>query len=157
MARTDKRNSSAPRISNRKALYDYSITAKLECGIALVGSEVKSLRNGRAQLQDAWAAVEEGELVLHGAHIDPYDEASRYNHLPTRDRKLLAHRREIRKLESETAVKGVTLIPLAMYFKEGIVKVEIGVARGKQQHDKRDAIRQKERDRELRRATTKRG
>jgi SsrA-binding protein len=157
MAGKDKRNSSAPRIANRKALHDYFITAKLECGIELVGSEVKSLRNGRAQLQDAWAAVENNELMLHGAHIDPYDQASRYNHLPTRDRKLLAHRREIRKLAGETAVKGVTLIPLAMYFKDGIVKVEIGVAKGKQQHDKREAIKQKERDRELRQATMKRG
>jgi SsrA-binding protein len=157
MAGNDKRDSSAPRISNRKALHDYFIIAKLECGIALVGSEVKSLRNGRAQLQDAFATIEQDELILHGAHIDPYDEASRYNHLPTRDRKLLAHRREIRKLASETSVKGVTLIPLAMYFKDGRVKVELGVARGRQRHDKREAIREKERNRELRRATTRRG
>ena len=143
-----------PRIANRKALHDYFISAKLECGIVLVGSEVKSLRAGRAQLQDAWVAVENGQLILHGAHIDPYEKAaSVYNHEPRRDRKLLAHRREIKRLANETAEKATTLIPLAIYFKEGRAKIEIGVAKGKQQHDKRDTIKRKEMDRELRRTT----
>lgn len=143
-----------PRISNRKALHDYFISAKLECGIVLVGSEVKSLRAGRAQLQDSWVAVENGQLILHGAHIDPYEKAaSVYNHEPKRDRKLLAHRREIKRLANETAEKATTLIPLAIYFKEGRAKIEIGVAKGKQQHDKRDTIKRKEMDRELRRTT----
>jgi SsrA-binding protein len=156
MAGKHKQNDS-PRISNRRALHDYFISAKLECGIALVGSEVKSLREGKAQLQDAYAHIESGQLYLYGAHIDPYEKAAlAYNHDPRRPRKLLAHRREIKKLEGETAVKGTTLIPLAIYFKNGRAKVEIGVARGKQQHDKRDAIRKKEMDRELRRAMSHR-
>jgi SsrA-binding protein len=143
-----------PRIANRKALHDYFISAKLECGIVLVGSEVKSLRAGRAQLQDSWVAVENGQLILHGAHIDPYEKAaSVYNHEPKRDRKLLAHRREIKRLANETAEKATTLIPLAIYFKEGRAKIEIGVAKGKQQHDKRDTIKRKEMARELRRTT----
>jgi SsrA-binding protein len=147
----------SPRISNRRALHDYFISAKLECGMALVGSEVKSLRAGKAQLQDSFARIEDGQLYLHGAHIDPYEKAALvYNHDPRRPRKLLAHRREIKKLQGETSVKGTTLIPLAIYFKNGRAKIEIGVARGKQQHDKRDAIRKKEMDRELRRAMTHR-
>jgi SsrA-binding protein len=146
----------APRISNRRATHDYFISAKLECGVALVGSEVKSLRDGKAQLQDAYARIENGELFLYGAHIDPYEKAAlAYNHDPRRPRKLLAHRREIKKLEGETSIKGTTLIPLAIYFKGGRAKVEIGVGRGKQQHDKRDAIRKKEMDREVRRAMSR--
>jgi SsrA-binding protein len=142
----------APRISNRRALHDYHIDAKIECGIALVGSEVKSLRLGLAQLQDAYARVEKGRLVLHGAHIDPYKQASLvYNHQPRRDRYLLAHRREIKKLADAQEQRGVTLIPLAIYFKDGRAKVEIGVARGKQAFDKRAAIKKKEADRDLRR------
>ena len=153
---TAKRANFAPRISNRRAVHDFFIEGKLECGIVLTGTEVKSLRDGKANLQDAYACVENGELTLFQAHIDPYDNASHYNHLPTRERKLLAHRREIHRLEKETAVKGVTLIPLAMYFKEGMVKVEIGVARGKKEHDKRATIRMKEMDRDLRKQTNKR-
>ncbi|MGA2498544.1 MAG: SsrA-binding protein SmpB [Tepidisphaeraceae bacterium] len=156
MAASSKRANFAPRISNRRALHDFFIEGKLECGIVLTGTEVKSLRDGRGNLQDAYACVENGELTLFQAHIDPYDNASHYNHLPTRERKLLAHRREIHRLEKETAVKGVTLIPLAMYFKDGMVKVEIGVARGKKEHDKRAMIRMKEMDRELRKQTNKR-
>ena len=160
MAGKDKRKGAGdgPRISNRRATHDYFISAKLECGVALVGSEVKSLREGKAQLQDSYARIENGELYLHGAHIDPYSKAAlAYNHDPRRPRKLLAHRREIKKLIGETSIKGTTLIPLAIYFKGGRAKVEIGVGRGKQQHDKRDTIRKKEMDRELRRAMSRRG
>jgi SsrA-binding protein len=146
----------APRINNRRALHEYHILAKLECGMSLRGSEVKSLRQGNAQLSEAFARVEQGQLVLHGAHIDPYDKAGVYTHEPRRDRILLAHRREIRRLEAETQQRGVTLIPLAIYFKEGRAKVELAVARGKQQYDKRDAIKRKEMDREVRRAMTQR-
>lgn len=153
----EKRSNFAPSIHNRKAFHDYHIEAKLECGIVLVGSEVKALRQGKASLQEAFARVDGGELMLYGLHIDPYDEASYLNHLPTRERKLLAHRREIKRLEQETAIKGVTLIPLAIYFKEGKVKVEIGVARGKQLHDKRETIKRKDQERELRRMTMRRG
>jgi SsrA-binding protein len=148
----------SPRIENRKAFHDYHIEAKLECGIALQGSEVKSLRDGKAQLQEAYAAVEHGQLYLFKCHIDPYNKAAIvYNHEPTRTRRLLAHRREIKKLEDATSQKGTTIIPLAIYFKGGRAKVEIGIAKGKQQHDKRDAIRKKEQDRDLRRAMSHRG
>jgi len=142
----------SPRISNRRALHQYHIEAKLECGMVLVGSEVKSLRQGKAQLQDAFARVEKGELMLHGAHIDPYDKAGPVNHEPKRSRKLLAHRREIKRLEGEMTQKGTTLIPLAMYFKGGRAKVELGVARGKHEHDKRESIRRREMEREIRKA-----
>jgi SsrA-binding protein len=150
-----KGSGDGPRISNRRALHDYFIEAKLECGIALVGSEVKALRDGHAQLQDAFAHITRGELYLAGAHIDPYTKAAIvYNHEPRRERKLLVHRREIKKLEQELEVRGTTLIPLAIYFKGGRAKVEIGVARGKQKHDKRETIKQKEIDREIRKAMT---
>lgn len=143
---------------NRRALHDYFIEAKLECGIALVGTEVKVLREGKAQLHDAFARIENGELWLYGLHIDPYMQAAAmFQHPPTRSRKLLAHRREIRKLENATKEKGTTLVPLSIYFKDGRAKVEIAVARGKQHHDKRQAIREKEQKRDLRRATMKRG
>jgi len=156
VAKPHKHNDS-PRINNRRALHEYFIEAKLECGIALQGSEVKSLRDGKANLQDAFARVERGELILYQCHIDPYSKAAlAYNHDPTRPRKLLAHRREIKKLEVESEHKGTTLIPLAIYFKDGRAKVEIGVAKGKQHHDKRDSIKKKEMDRELRRAMSHR-
>jgi SsrA-binding protein len=146
----------APRIANRRALHEYFIEAKLECGIALMGSEVKSLRDGKGQLQESFCRIERGQLILHGCHIDPYGPATKFNHEPLRERRLLAHRREIKKLEQATAnTKGVTIIPLALYFKDGRVKVEIGLARGKQQHDKRDTIRKKEQDRELRRVMSR--
>jgi SsrA-binding protein len=156
MPRKDHPNFS-PRITNRRALHDYFITAKLECGIALQGSEVKSLRQGKAQLQESFARVENGQLILHGCHIDPYEKATAaWNHDPLRERKLLVHKREIRKLTDATRDKGVTLIPLSIYFKAGNAKVELGVAHGKQQHDKRAAIKRKELDREVRRAMTHR-
>jgi SsrA-binding protein len=145
----------APRINNRRALHDYFIDAKIECGVALVGSEVKSLRAGKAQLQDAFAKIIHGELFLVGAHIDPYEKAAlTYNHEPRRDRKLLVHKRELKKLAAATEDQSrSTLIPLAIYVVNGRAKVEIGVARGKQQHDKRASIKKREMDAELRRAT----
>ena len=155
MAAREKANL-APRIHNRRATHEYFITHKLECGIALVGSEVKSLRAGKAQLQEAFARIENGELILHGCHIDPYENASILGHEPLRERKLLAHRREIKKLANETADRGTTLIPLAIYFKDGRAKVEIGVARGKQHQDKRQSIKKREMDREMRKAMSQR-
>jgi SsrA-binding protein len=146
-----------PRINNRRALHDYFIEAKLECGISLMGSEVKSLRLGRCTLNEAFARVEGNRLILHGCHIDPYEQAGKYNHDPLRDRVLLVHKRELRKLEAQTQVRGTTLVPLAVYFKEGLAKVELGVAKGKQQHDKRATIREKEQKRDLQRAMMKRG
>jgi SsrA-binding protein len=139
-------------------MHDYFISAKLECGMALLGSEVKSLREGKATLQESFATIDNNdELILHGCHIDPYEKSAiKYNHEPKRDRKLLAKKREIHKLKGETNKKGTTLIPLSIYFKNGLAKLELGVAHGKQQHDKRDTIRKREMDRELRRATTQR-
>ena len=136
-------------------MHEFFIEAKIECGIALQGTEVKSLREGKANLSDAFARVERNQLILYNCHIDPYLKAAIvYNHEPKRPRKLLAHRREIRKLQAESEQRGTTLVPLAIYFKGSRAKVEIGVAKGKQQHDKRDTIRKKEQDRELRRAMT---
>ena len=155
MASKGKDNLS-PRITNRRALHEYFISAKIECGIVLVGSEVKSLRHGKAQLQESFARIENGELILHGCHIDPYEKAALANHEPLRERKLLVHKREIKKLSGETSQRGTTLIPLAIYFKGGRAKVELGVARGKQHHDKRESIKKKEMDRELRRVMSQR-
>jgi SsrA-binding protein len=147
----------APRIENRRAWHDYHIEAKLECGIVLQGSEVKSLRLGKAQLAESYARIERGNLVLHNCHIDPYEKATlAWNHDPLRIRRLLVHKREMHKLENALKDRGTTLIPLAIYFKDGRAKVELGVAKGKQHHDKRDAIRKKEQDRELRRAMSQR-
>lgn len=155
MARKDVQNQS-PRINNRRALHDYHIDAKLECGMALKGTEVKSLRQGLAQLHEAFARIEDGELWLYGLHIDPYKQAAMvFNHEPARSRKLLVHRREIKRLMDATREKGTTLIPLAIYFNEkGVAKLELAVGRGKQQHDKRASIKKKEQDRDLRRLTT---
>jgi SsrA-binding protein len=142
----------APRIENRRAWHEYFIDAKLECGIVLQGSEVKSLRLGKATLQEAFARIDNGQLVLHQLHIDPYEKATIENHEPTRERRLLAHKREIKKLAEATKERSTTLIPLAIYFKDGRAKVEIGVAHGRQHHDKRQAIKKREMDRELRKA-----
>jgi SsrA-binding protein len=148
--------SNAPRIANRSAFHDHFIEAKLECGIALVGSEVKSLRLGHCQLKESFARIDGRELFLYGCHIDPYANASTYNHDPVRPRKLLVHRRELRRLEDAVSREGMTLIPLAVYFKDGRAKVELGVAHGKKQHDKRDSIKRREQDRDIRRAMTRR-
>jgi SsrA-binding protein len=147
----------SPRIENRKAYHDYFIEEKLECGLALVGSEVKSLRLGTAQISDSFAEIRGGQLYLQNAYIEPYKLASLvYNHDPKRPRVLLAKKREIKHLGEQTAKAGFTLVPLAIYFKDGVAKCEIGVGRGKKAHDKRDTIRQKETDREMRRAMTRR-
>ncbi len=151
----DGKNQS-PRIANRRAMHDFFITAKVECGMALVGSEVKSLRAGHAQLQDAFAKVEGNRLVLYGCHIDPYEKAALNSHEPKRSRVLLVHRRELKKLASEASERGVTLVPLAIYFKNGRAKLELGVGQGKRQFDKRETIKRKELDREVRRAMSHR-
>ena len=147
----------SPRIENRKAFHDYFIESKLECGIALLGSEVKSLRMGLAQISEAFVEIKGRDLFLQNAHIDPYTQSAIvYNHPARRPRRLLAHRREIVKLQEATEGTSMTIVPLAIYFKEGRAKVEIGVARGKKAFDKRATIKKKESDRELRRAMTKR-
>jgi SsrA-binding protein len=143
-----------PRISNRRALHDYFITHKIECGMVLQGTEVKSLREGKAQLHEAFARIDGGRLMLINSHIDPYGKSAIvYNHVPRRERQLLVHKRELKKLADESEVKGTTLIPLSIYFKDGRAKLELGIAKGKQQFDKRATIKKKEQDRELRRQT----
>ena len=137
---------------NRKARHDYYIEDTIEAGIALIGTEVKSLRAGRASLNDSYAEITGGEVVLQNAHIDQYEPASRFNHDPLRPRRLLLHKREIRKLQSKVAERGYTLVPLSLYFKDGRVKVELALARGKKSYDKRDTIKDREQERESRRA-----
>jgi SsrA-binding protein len=145
--------------TNRRATHDYHIEERFEAGVALQGSEVKSLREGKASLQDAYALVRNGEAFLVGVHIPPYLQASMMNHEPTRTRKLLLHRAEIRRLLGKTAEKGLTLVPLRMYFKGNKIKVEIGLARGKRSYDKRQSIAKREAEREMdrRRGERRRG
>jgi len=138
--------------TNRKAHHLYHIIDTYEAGIALVGTEVKSLREGKANLKDSYATVEKGEISLHNMHISPYDAANRFNHDPTRKRKLLMHREEIRRLLGKTAVRGFTLVPLKIYFKGKVAKVELALAIGKKLFDKRKDIKDREVQREMRRA-----
>lgn len=139
-----------PRISNRRALFDYHILEKVEVGISLLGSEVKSLRQGRAQLGQSFARVRDGDVWLYGCHIEEYVQANQFNHEPTRTRRLLLHRREIRRLEQSMKKQpGTTLIPLEMYFKRGMVKVLLTLAIGKNQADKRASIREREEKRNM--------
>ena len=138
--------------TNRKALHDYFIDETHEAGIALTGSEVKSIRAGRVNLRDSYVQVRDGELWLIDAHIAPYNQASRENHTPRRDRKLLMHRREINRLDYKVQAKGRTIVPLKMYFSNNRIKVEIALAQGKRMYDKRAAIAKREADKQLRRA-----
>ena len=139
--------------TNRKAYHDYFIEEKFEAGIVLKGTEVKSLRDRRVNLQDSYADVKEGEVFLHHCHISPYSHGNMMNHDPIRTRKLLLHRKEITKLLGKTQQKGLTLIPLRIYFSErGQVKVELGLAKGKKQHDRRESIKAREAGREVERA-----
>jgi SsrA-binding protein len=142
--------------TNRRALHDYHVEERLEAGLVLRGTEVKSLRDGKAQLADAYAAVEGGEAYLLNLHISPYDPGSRFNHDPTRKRKLLLHRREIRRLAGLVERRGYTLIPLRVYFERGYAKVTVGVARGKREYDKRRAIAERDAARDVRRAMRER-
>ncbi len=137
---------------NRKARHDYHIESTFEAGIALKGSEVKSLRQGRGNLKDGYAGIREGEAFLYNVHISPYAEASRDNPDPVRDRKLLLHKKEIKRLIGKTQERGYTLIPLQMYFKEGRAKVELALARGKKTYDKRESLRRKAMEREVKKA-----
>ena len=136
---------------NRKAFHDYFVEEKLECGIALFGTEVKSIRQGRINLKESWAQIRKGEIWVEGMHISPYEQGNIYNRDPLRDKKLLLHRSEIRKLDSQVMRQGYTLVPLELYLKDGRVKMELGVCRGKQVHDKRDTIAKRDSDREIRR------
>lgn len=137
---------------NKTARLNYAIDDTLEAGIVLVGTEVKSLREGRANLKDSYAVIKDEEAYLHELHISPYTHGNRYNHDPLRVRKLLLHKREIRRLYGKSREKGLTLVPLAMYFKNGKVKVQIGIGRGKKLHDKREDMKLKEDRRDIERA-----
>ncbi len=138
--------------TNRRARFEYEILDSWEAGIALLGPEVKALRTGKANLSDSYATVRRGEAFLVNMHISPYDKAGRDNPDPRRERKLLLHRREIARLQGAIAEKGLTLVRLKLYFKDGRAKVELGLARGKRRYDKRETIRRREQEREMQRA-----
>ncbi|MFN2445570.1 MAG: SsrA-binding protein SmpB [Vicinamibacterales bacterium] len=154
MATTDPSNEAIA--DNRKALHDFHILDTFETGIVLLGTEVKGIREGRANLRDSYARVERGEIWLYNVHISPYSHRGYVDHEPTRRRKLLLHKEEIRKLTGKTTEKGLTLVPLRLYFKKGRVKVALALAKGKQAHDKRETIRRREIDRETRAAVKER-
>jgi SsrA-binding protein len=158
MARSKKDDDEGVKVicRNKRAFHEYNITDALECGIVLTGTEVKSLRDGSASLEDAYAKIEDGEVWLIGSDIPEYAMGNRMNHKPKRPRKLLLHRREIAKFAGKASERGYTLVPLKMYFKQGRAKVELAVARGKQLHDKRQAQKKSEAQREIRRAMTER-
>ena len=141
---------------NRRAHHEYAIDETLEAGIALTGTEIKSIRAGRVNLAEAYARIERGEAWLIGAHIAPYEQGNRNNHEPTRTRKLLLHRDQISGLIGRTQAKGFTLVPLKLYIRNGMAKLEIGVARGKKAYDKRRTIAERDARRELERATKER-
>ena len=161
MARTRKGDDNdegiRPICQNRRAFHDYIISERLECGIALTGTEVKSLREGASSLEEAYAKLEDGEVWLIGSEIPEYSMAHRMNHKPKRPRKLLLHRREIEKFAGKASQRGYTLVPLRMYFKQGRAKVELGIARGKHLYDKREALKKADHDRDMRRALSRRG
>lgn len=141
-----------PVSENRKARFEYEILDSLECGIALMGSEVKTLRNGRVSLDEAYARLREGEVWLLGCDIPEYTPATIFNHTPKRPRKLLMHRREIRKFAAKAGETGLTLVPLRLYFKDGRAKVLLGLCKGKQMHDKRETLKKNEAKRDMARA-----
>src|ERR1700722_17176072 len=141
---------------NRRARHEYDILDELECGVVLVGSEVKSIRNGKISIEEAYARIREGELWLVGADIAEYPQATVMNHEPKRVRKLLIRKQELQKVAESATQKGLTLVPLAVYFSRGIVKVTVAVAKGRKLHDKREALRRKEDTREMRNATRRR-
>lgn len=141
---------------NRRATHDYEILDKIECGIVLVGTEVKSLREAHANLEDAYGKIESGEVFLIGCEIPEYSLGNRLNHKPKRDRKLLLHKKEIERFAGKASERGHTLIPLQMYFKNGVAKLELAVARGKQLHDKRQSLKKAEAKREMDRVVASR-
>ena len=143
--------------SNRRALHEYFVLERFEAGVELRGTEVKSIREGHIALTGAFARVENGEVILFGVNITPYEFGNRFNHPPDRPRRLLLHKREIGKLQSQADQKGHALIPLAVYLKRGLIKIELGVCKGKQHYDKRETLRKKTADRDAARATADAG
>lgn len=142
--------------SNRRARHDYAVEETIEAGVALMGTEVKSLRAGRASLADGFAQIVDGEVWLHNVHIPEYVQGTWTNHLPRRTRKLLLHRQEIHRLTRKTSEQGLTLVPLSLYFKDGKVKVELALARGKRTYDKRQDLAKRDAAREVERAIRRR-
>ena len=151
-AKSDREAAQKNIAENRKAFHDYFVLETFEAGVALLGTEVKSIREGRVNLRDSYARAEDGEVFLHNVHISPYSHRGYAEHDPLRRRKLLLHAQEIRKVVAKTVERGMTLVPLRMYFKNGRVKVALGLAKGKQAHDKRETIKRREADRETRAA-----
>ena len=137
---------------NRKAFHDYFVEERLEAGIVLTGTEIKSIRNGRVNLKDSYARIENGEVWLYQMHISPYEQGNRFNHDPLRRRKLLLNRSEIVKTFSKLQLQGLTLIPLKLYLKHGLAKIELGICRGKKNYDKRQDIAERDAKREIERA-----
>ena len=142
---------------NPKATYDYHVLETWETGIVLTGTEVKSLRSGKASIKEAYARIRNGEVFLEGMNITPYEQGNRYNHDPVRARKLLLHRKEIQRLIGAVEQRGLTLVPLELYFKNGRAKIALALGKGKKQHDKREAIKRKIQEREVARAVSLRG
>jgi SsrA-binding protein len=151
MARPEHRSDDKTVASNRKVRHDFAVLETIECGIQLTGTEVKSMRLGQASLVDCYARFRDGELWLEGMHVPPYEQGDKRTHEPMRPRKLLLHRRQLEALRRETSEKGLALVPARVYFSHGIAKVEIAVARGKRQHEKRQSIAKRDAQREAER------
>lgn len=154
--KTDRQKAEKIVADNRKAFHDYHILETFEAGVALLGTEVKAIREGRVNLRDSFGRVEEGEVFLHNVHISPYSHRGYSEHEPLRRRKLLLHKQEIRKLIGKTTERGMTIVPLRLYFKAGRVKVAIALAKGKKEYDRRETIKRRETDRETRAAIKER-
>jgi SsrA-binding protein len=154
--KTDREKAQRIVADNRKARHDYHILETYEAGVVLVGTEVKAIREGRVNLRDSFARVDDGEIFVFNVHISPYSHRGYAQHDPLRRRKLLLHRSEIRKLVGKTVEKGMTLVPLRMYFRDGRVKLAIGLAKGKRDYDRRETIRRRETEREARAAIKER-
>jgi SsrA-binding protein len=154
--KTEREKARTSIAENRKAFHDFHLLETFEAGLVLLGTEVKAIREGRVNLRDSFARVEGGEIYVYNVHISSYSNRGYADHEPTRRRKLLLHRQEIRKLIGKTVEKGMTLVPLRLYFKGGRIKLAVSLAKGKQAHDKRDAIRKREVDRETRAAIKQR-
>ena len=154
---TEREKAQSSIAENRKAFHDYHLLESFEAGLVLLGTEVKAIREGRVNLRDSYARVEDGEVYLYNVNISPYSHRGYADHEPLRRRKLLLHRDEIRKLVGKTVEKGMTLVPVRMYFKNGRVKVAVSLAKGKKDYDKRETIKRRETERETRAAIKTRG
>ena len=154
--KTEREKAQSSIAENRKAFHDYHLLETFEAGLVLLGTEVKAIREGRVNLRDSFARLEDGEVFLYNVNISPYSHRGYADHEPLRRRKLLLHRDEIRKLIGKTVEKGMTLVPVRMYFKNGRVKVTVNLAKGKKEYDKRETIKQRETDRETRAAVKER-